>query len=347
MSKSAPGLRTVLEALGGLCAGVFDGVVEQSPLPTVEAAAEVMRKVDADSVVVLGGGSAAVTARAASIAAAEGGEIASLATKLDSKGQLHSPKLERPKALQFIVPSTPTTAYAKAGAAVTLPGTGSRLSLFDPKARAHAIFFDPSFFTPAPRDLTRDAALDCFAMGIQGLEAKTREPLADALLLHGLRLLRRHLPVYVAGQGNEDDHGSLMLASLLIGNGTDYTGSGLASALGHTIGARYGIRNGLVKVIVLPYTIAYNGTVTASRLDDAIEALEPHGSGGATGPEALIAACGILFKLLELPTRLRELGVPREDLLTIAKEAKSDFFYTQNPRKVEEDELVRLLEEAW
>ena len=73
---------------------------------------------------------------------------------------------------------------------MVLPG-GRRLSLFDPKARAQAIFLQPQLFAATPHRLVVDASMDAFAQAIQGLESDRREPLADASLLHGVRLIRR------------------------------------------------------------------------------------------------------------------------------------------------------------
>ena len=171
-----------------------------------------------------------------------------------------SPRLLKPKLPQFVVPSTPTTAYAKTGAAISLPGEGRRLSLFDPKARARERSTAPELFAATPDRLVIDASIDAFAQAIQGLESGRREPLADALLLHGVRLIRRALDV-AANVTRRENRGDLMLAAQLIGEGTDYTGAGAASALGHAIGARFGVGNGKAKAIVLPHTLKFNAPV--------------------------------------------------------------------------------------
>lgn len=346
MARSEPGLETVRLVLGDKFAGSFQQVAAQSPVPNVQLAADLMREAAADGVVALGGGSAIVTARAASILAAEDAPIEALATIFEKGKPPRSPRLSQPKATQFIIPTTPTTAYAKSGAAVSVPGEGRRLSLFDPKARAHALFFDPDFFVPTPSDLFRDAALDAFALGIQGLETERQNPLTNASLLQGIRLIRSNLSRYDDAQDGAAARGAIMLAALLIGEATDHTGSGLASALGHMIGARYQVANGLVKAIVLPLTLQYNEAFTAGRLAEAAEAL-----GVAPTPlmdvEMVADACFSLFRSLGLPAHLRDLNIPKEDVSLIAAEAEDDFFYFQNPRPVMRDELIELLEKAW
>ena len=68
-------LDLVRSAMGERCAGVFSGVRAHSPAPSVAAAAQELQRLEADAVVAVGGGSAIVTARAASILLAEKGDV--------------------------------------------------------------------------------------------------------------------------------------------------------------------------------------------------------------------------------------------------------------------------------
>ena len=100
---------------------MFTGVLAHSPVASVEAGAQELKRLEADAVIALGGGSSIVTARAASILLAENKDVRSLCTTRDSSGELHSPKLVAKKLPHFIVPTTPTTAMVKAGSAVDAP----------------------------------------------------------------------------------------------------------------------------------------------------------------------------------------------------------------------------------
>jgi alcohol dehydrogenase class IV len=312
------------------------------------AAVETLRRLDADAVVALGGGSAVVTARAATILLGENNGVQEICTRFVPGQAPVSPKLVAPKLPQFLVPTTPTTACARAGAAVLDPELGQRLSLFDPKTRPEAIFFHPGLFSAAPPKVAMDASLNAFTMAIQGLESARREPLADAMLLHAIRLMTRRLPELAQPTSSVDGRGELMLAALLAGQGTDYTGLGLAAALGHTIGARFSVGNGLVNAIVLPHTIRFNAPATGDRLEDALAALRtPIEETRESLTEGVIRSCSRLFEPLGIPRRLRDVGVGESDLPLIAEDVKGDWFLSQNPREVELPDLVGLLSAAW
>ena len=76
LSRNQAVMAVVSSAFGARLAGVFDGVQVHSPIPSVQAAARELMRLDADAIVALGGGSAIVSARAANILRAEGGRPA-------------------------------------------------------------------------------------------------------------------------------------------------------------------------------------------------------------------------------------------------------------------------------
>jgi alcohol dehydrogenase len=340
-------LDAVRAGMGDRCAGVYSGVLAHSPVAAVKEAADELKLLEADAVVALGGGSSIVTARAASILVAEDGDLHGLCTTQDESGKLRSPKLLAPKLPQFIVPTTPTTAMVKAGSAVFDPTTGERLAMFDPKTRAHAIFIHPDTILSSPRELVVSASLNTFSMAIEGLTSRSGDPVSDALLMHALRLAAQHLPNPSMG-GDPDVRAELMLAAVLCGQGTDYTGAGITTVLGHAIGARHHLDNGIANAVVLPHVLRFNGTAAESGLEKVATALGlPHAHGEAL-VEAVVQAVDSLFDRLGVPRRLREVGVERDVLPQVAALAIGDWFLGGNPRAVRSDsDLQQILQEAW
>lgn len=338
-------LQFVVQALGDKFAGVFGGVRPHSPVDTVLVAAAQLRKLGADAVVAVGGGSAIVTARAAAILLAEGEDVRRLCTQRAMDGSFTSPKLLAPKLAQFVVPTTPTTAVAKAGSALFDTAAQERLALFDSKTRAHAVFVHPALVATAPTSLVLSAALNGLTMACEGLESTAAEPLADALLMHGLRLYRDHLPRLVADPASAEKRVQLVLASVLTGRGTDHAGGGLASVLGHAIGARCHIENGIANAIVLPHTMRFNAGATRDAMAHIGEVFS--GLPGC-GTEETISRIQAFVRGLGVPGRLRDTGVAAEDLEAIAAASMQDWFLGRNPRRVNSVNEVRgVLQAAW
>jgi alcohol dehydrogenase class IV len=349
LARHADGVRLVAEALGERCAGVFDGVKAHSPLPAVLAGVEMLRTFEADAVIAVGGGSAVVTARASSILLAEARDIGELCTQFPRGKPPVSPRLAQPKLPQFVVATTPTTAYAKAGSAVLDPALGQRLALFDPKTRAGALFIHPVLALTAPPALVSGAAVQAFCMAVQGIESRSRDPLADALLMHALRVLAGNLCKLADEPDNAATREQLMLGALLAGQGTDYAPTGMTSALAHCVGARFHLDNGVTNAVLLPHAMRFNARATAGRLSLVAEAL---GAPVSASPETAVAAATraiqIVFAKVGLPTRLRDIGVPQEALPVLAADAATDWFLHQNPRPIGGiADILEVLTAAW
>lgn len=344
---SSPLFERVNAALGKRCAGVYSEVLGHSPMASVEDAAQLLRRLDADAVIAVGGGSAIVTARAASILAAEGKPVSELCTVTEADGSLRSPKLSAPKLAQFIVPTTPTTATVKAGSAVFEPVSGQRLAMFDPKTRAQAVFIDPHMILSAPRGLVASAGINTLSMAIEGLTSRSQDALAQGALMQALRLLGRNLQ-QAAQADDAEVRGQLVLAAILCGQGTDHTAAGITTVLGHAIGARHDIENGMVNAIVLPHVLRFNAEAAAAGMADVAAALDLQRTPGQADLCAVLDKLGAMFSALGVPQRLRDVNVPRAALPDIAGHAMGDWFLRGNPRAVHNaGELQQILEEAW
>jgi alcohol dehydrogenase class IV len=346
ISRNATVLDVVRSALGDRYVGAFVGVCAHSPLPSVEAGTRELRRLHADAVVALGGGSAIVTARAASLLLAENGDAKVLSTSQDKNDELRSPKLLAPKLPQLVIPTTPTTAIVKAGSAVFDPATKERLALFDPKTRAHSVFIHPDAILTAPRELVVSASLDTLVLAIEGLISPRGDPISDALLMQAVRLLGLHLPLLAIDQ-DASVRSELILAAILCGQGTDYTGAGIATALGHAISAYSEADNGVIKMIVLPHALRFNGDAARTGLTKITESsclASPTNAPLAAVADALRATAS----QLGISQRLRDAGVPREALSKIALNTMTDWWLRDNARPVRNAlELQQVLEEAW
>ena len=338
--SASPHLETVKQSLGSALAGVYPGVKAHSPVSAAAGAADALAGHQADAIVALGGGSAAVTARAAAIFLAEGRDLSRIATHRDAAGKMISPRLSRPKLPIFNLPTTPTTAVVKAGTAVFDPDSHRRFALFDPKTRASAILLDPALLASSPAGLARTAALDALAVAVDGLLSRRGDAIADALLIHAVRLLTTHL------ERLTDDDGpalreTLSMAAVLSGRGTDLTGTGLTTVLGHAIGARHQVDNGTVKAILLPHTVRFvldQNPKGAANLTLAL---------GTASQAAIPDRLHSLTTSLGIPPSLSEIGLASADLPAIAERAMGDWFLKDSPRKIDGTrDIVTLLADA-
>ena len=336
-------LRRLHDVIGDRLVAQFAQVQAQSPVPSVQAARDVLATHDADAIVAVGGGSAVVTARAAAILLAEQADVRELCTRRGADGKLISPRLSARKLPQWVVATTPTTAYAKAGAAVRDPETGERLALYDPKARAQGVVLDPAMALTAPAQLTWSAALNVFSMAVEGLASRTVDPLADAQLAHALRTVVTWLPRTRKEPDQAQPRLQLMLAAILAGQGSDATGGGLAQALAHAAGPRSSASNGVVEALLLPHALRF----VADAVGDRLTAMADYLGLADRSPSAVITEVERLLAVFEVPARLREVDVSATALEAAGTHAMDDWALAAAARVPDAQDVHALLNAAW
>lgn len=346
-------LERVTRALGDRLAGVFDGAQAGSPLPSVGLGVAAARQAGADAIIALGGGSAVVTARAITILLAEGGDAHDHATTYPPGQPPVSPRLLQPKLPNLAVLTTPTTAATRSGTAVIDPETGHRLEMFDPKTRPSAVFWDTEALLTAPADLCRNAAAACYSGVVGGLQSREElNPLAQGDLAQALALLRTSLPQV----GGQDDAGparvNLCAAAWLYNRAWDAGAGGNAlgvvSALAHSLDTRYpqcdhGAAYSIATAPGMRFNAGHNRAGQAR-----LAAMLGVESAGVDAENEAARRVEDFYQALGMPTRLRQVGAPREDIPGIARDAMTDFGLHRNVRRVKDvAELVELLEGMW
>lgn len=340
---ASPWVETVETAAGARCAGVYAGCRTHTPRDGAVEAAEALKRLAADAILVLGGGSAVITARAASIFQGEGYDLDRICTRRLPDGTMHSPRLMKPKVPLVILPTTPNTAYVKAGAGVFDPEAQERKAVFDPQTRARSIFLHPGLLMSAPPGLVISASLDTLLLAVEGLLARQGDAISDALLMQAIRLLSDALPRLGTKDG-PDLRLDLTMAGILAGRGTDHAPAGAVTALGHAIGANHHVENGVAKAVILPHMLRWNGAEGARGLEKLAQALcLPPGD----PLERVIAHYAGIFAALGLPDRLSTLGIPADALPVIAERAMKDWFILGNCRVVRTaGEMFGVLQDA-
>lgn len=339
--------------LGDKFAGVFDEVVASSPLPSVLAGTAAAREAKADLIVAAGGGSAMVTARAIIILLAEKGDIHEICTQYPPGQAPVSPKLMAPKIPNILVVTTPSTAMTRAGTAVKDIESHHRLELFDPKTRPFAMIWDDDALLTAPADLYLSTAASALSGILTGAAAPRTNPVSHADFLHALRLSIENLPLLRTDPDNTTARMNLVAASFLSNRALDAMRGrafGIVSSFGHVIDTLYpNVSHGDSYSLTTAWGMRFNLEQTSAGLARLAQAL---GVGdGLPEKEAAKRAPDFIddfYRSLGMPVRLRDAGIPQQDIERIAHDAIGDFYLHQNARKVkDQSELVELLQQMW
>lgn len=204
-------------------------------------------------------------------------------------------------------------------------------------ANLAAAVYEPRLTLELPREQSGGTALNALAHCAEALYVKGRNPDADREALEGARLIGQWLPPVL-----EDGHDLEARTRLLEGAQHAGTALGLAGlALGHAmaqaLGGRFGIAHGAANALCLPPALRFNEPVAATEIRRFGEALGTDDPVART--EELARASGF--------TRLRELGVPEDDLGEVAEAAAQRAGAKANLRPAGPDEIAELLRSIW
>lgn len=305
----------------------FTEIPEHSSMAALRAVLDLARSHRADGFVAIGGGSASDTAKVAALWLAEGGDLESHAVRFVPPDQLTLPTLQAPKVPIAAVPCTASAAEATPGAAVRTPD-GRKLIFSDLALAARLILLDPEANTAVPAPVMLATGMNGLAHCIEGLYAKLRTPITDALARHAIDLFLDALPRVAREPSSVEHRGQLLAAAHLSGLVLVNSRTCLHHAICHAIGAVTGASHGESNSVILPHAMAFN-------YESAAESLSP-------------SRVRALQRQLGVPTRLRDIGVSRELLPAIAKKVMGERGLYFNPRPVRHpDEVEALLQAAW
>jgi alcohol dehydrogenase len=315
----------------------------------VTEGAEIARTHDVDGIVALGGGSASDTAKGIAILLGEGGRIEEHASTFIPPDRFIPKPLPSPKVPVIAVPTTASAAEVTPGLGLRSPD-GRKLLFWDATLASRLIVLDPAANVAVPASLMAATAMNGFAHCAEGLYSRLRNPVSEALALHGIRLFTRWLPAMAADPSSVEARAGVLTAAHLSGRVISNSRVAVHHATCHCLGARGGLAHGVANSIMLPHALAYNIAVAAPELARMAEAMGVD-IAGMDAPAAARAGIDAVRKLQReagVPTRLRDTGLDRSLLPAIAEDTMRDRGLFFNPRVTRSaSAILELLEQAW
>lgn len=344
-----PLLQRTRAALGDYFCGVFDAVTSHTPLTMVEEALAAMRAQNADAIISVGGGSAIDAGKGVALLSTAEGALNNYIIRQDANGTLHQDRLPTPKFPHVAIPTT------SGSASEVMPTAGVRnlaqrkkLLFWDNALTPQAVILDPQMTIHTGAELSAASGMTAVARCVESLYSASRNPLAEGLALHALRLLYRNLPIVVVEPGNLDARFQCQVACSMSGIAAINSMVSIVHALGHIVGGKYGLQHGVSHSILLAPSMRQMLPVIGERQRFVLEALGgdplvPAMEAGAVAADRLQD----LVARLPLRQRLRDLQIGADELADIAVQGSQDYMMVNLPRPMPVSEIETLLRNAW
>ena len=147
-----------------------------------------------------------------------------------------------------------------------------------------------------------------------------------------------------------EHRGECQLAAWMCVFGVTNAGFGLSHALGHQIGPRWNVPHGMTSCITLPHAMRFMADLAPERFRPIAEGFGVAFNASEPRRAALACADGAaaFIAQFDVPQRLRDVGVPRDELAEVAAIVHDvmDAAHVVD-RLVTPDDLVTLLTNAY
>lgn len=293
--------------LGDQCVGVFPKAVMHVPIEVAREAREEARRVGADCIVAIGGGSTIGLGKAIALESA------------------------------LPILAIPTT-YA--GSEMTpiygITEDGEKKTGRDVRVLPRTVIYDPLLTRSLPCAISATSGINAIAHCVEALYAANGNPIASMMAEEGIRSLAQGLPLVMTQPDDIDARTACLYGAWLAGSVLAVTSVALHHKLCHTLGGMLNLPHAATHTIILPHAIAYNAPAVPAAMLRIACALD-----------ADDAAQGMfdLALRLDAPTSLAGLGVSLADLDRVADAALLSAY--PNPRALERDAIHGLLVDAW
>jgi alcohol dehydrogenase class IV len=319
---------------------IFSGVSSNPRDGEVMKGAQVFEEAGCDSIVAVGGGSPIDCAKGIGIVSSNGGNI------LDYEGVDNIPVPAPPL---ICIPTTAGTgADVSQFAIINDTRRRVKIAIISKKIVPDISLVDPLPLTTLDPELTAHTGMDAITHSIEAYVSNASSPVTDINALESIRLMHAHLHLAAKSPKNIEHRYQTMLGSLLAGLAFSNASLGAVHAMAHSLGGFSDLPHGECNALLLQHVIAFNFPACPKRYEAIGNALGMDLSdlSLAGKKEKIISGIAALRSSLGVTETLGDLGVTREDIPSLARNAMHDPCMATNPRQPTRKDIERIYEDA-
>lgn len=359
----------VLDRLG-IASETFSEVKPDPDLATIYRGLDVLNAFKPDVIIAVGGGSPIDAAKIMWLMyEMPNVKFSDLAMRfMDIRKRIYRfPEMGK-KAYFVAVPTTSGTgSEVTPFAVVTDEKTGTKYPIADYALTPNMAIIDLDFVKDMPKRLTAYSGIDALVHAIEAYVSVMATDYTNGLALEAIRLIFKYLPAsYAEGAGNLKAREKVAYASTMAGMAFANAFLGVCHSMAHKLGSMYHVPHGLANALLLTEVIRFNAVDAPTKqaafpqykypvaIDRYARIADYLALGGKTGPEkveALIAAVEDLKRKCEIPTSLKEAGIPEKEFLeqldALSEQAFDDQCTGGNPRYPLVREIAEMYKKAY
>ncbi len=329
----------------GVAVDVFSQVQPDPTDVNVSMGLDELRRVAADIVVAVGGGSVIDAAKMIAVLAGNPGPVGRYAG-------YH--RIPAPGLPLIAVPTTAGTGSEATRVAVVTDGaTRTKLMILDRHLVPSVAIVDPSLSATMPPSLTAHVGVDTLTHGIEAYVSLLASPLTDPLALSTVALAAEHLETAVADPADARARAGMALAACHGGIAFSNASVCLVHGMSRPLGAIYHVPHGLSNAVLLPTVTRFSLYGAPGRYAEIARTMGCAAIGEEDGRagEKLVRSLARLNQSLGIAPLRHVVRVSEAEfeasLPKMAEDALASGSPARNPVAPSHSEIVELYREAW
>ena len=333
---------------GVVKAGIIDKVLQQldtyaifddvQPNPTdknVMDGLDAYRENGCDSILGLGGGSPIDAAKGIRVLASNPGHVSEY---------YYSTDYDRDIPPLIAIPTTSGTGSEVSRGGVITDTGDNRKKIIISGAPSLALV-DPELTVSMPPALTAATGMDALSHSVEAYVAKSYNPLAGAIAIAGIELVAENLRDAVEDGTDIEARKNMAMASTM-GALAFSKGLGAVHSLAHQLSTEADVPHGIANAIMLPPVMEFNLEAAAQDYADIAQAMgvDTRDMSVMEAARSSIEAIRQLSRDIGIPGRLRDVGVKKESIPSMAAKSMEDHCHSSNPCDCTEESMAALYE---
>lgn len=329
----------------GISVSIFGEIGPNPVEEMVHNAAAFMKEVKPEIIVCLGGGSPIDAGKAANVVYTHGGVVNDYDVAAGGILKIF------PKLLPLI--AIPTTAGT--GTEVTYVSVITdtqkqiKFGVVSPLLIPDVALLDPEVTVSMPPSLTAFTGIDALTHCIESYTSVRGFPPAEALALHGIKMIARSLRTAVKDGKNIRAREEMLVASMMGGTAFSLNGLGACHAMAHQLSAFFDMPHGLANAILLPRVMKFNLPASPQKFADIAEAMgaDIRSLSVRQAAEKALEMVETLSADVGVPRYLDDVGATKDKIPAMVERAMADNPITTNPRPVTPADVEKLYRESF
>ena len=325
---------------------VFDDVESDPSKKTLIKALERAKNFKPTGILGFGGGSSMDIAKLISLLVGTEQDIENIWGVGNAKG---------PRLPLVLIPTTAGTGSEVTPISIITLEKDEKKGVSSPIILPDLAVLDPELTLNLPSDITAATGIDAMVHAIEAYTSNNQNnnPISKLLAIESLKLLGTSIETAVFDGHNIEARSNMLLGSMMAGQAFANSPVAAVHALAYPIGGIFHVSHGLSNSLVLPHVLKFNST--NAKACEQYAFLAPfvfkdinQNTNTKNICNDFIDRLENLSSLLNLPSKLRELDIPKDACVKMAKESmKQTRLLVNNPREVTEEDAFNIYNAAW